>query len=81
MLKIRLVRFGKKKQPFYRITVAESKTPLRGRFVEVIGNYNPKTKDLKVDKEKAEKWLGLGAQPSEKIKTLLKKSGVIIKES
>ncbi|NLC06561.1 MAG: 30S ribosomal protein S16, partial [Syntrophomonadaceae bacterium] len=70
--KIRLKRMGAKKSPFYRIVVADSRSPRDGRFIEEIGYYNP-TKDpimLKVDEEKAIKWLNNGAQPSETAKAL-----------
>ena len=76
--KIRLKRMGAKKNPFYRIVVADSRSPRDGRFIEEIGYYNP-TKDpieLKVDAEKAIKWLNNGAQPSETAKALLNKAGV-----
>ena len=76
--KIRLKRIGAKKNPFYRIVVADSRSPRDGRFIEEIGYYNP-TKDpieLKVDAEKAIKWLKTGAQPSETAKALLNKAGV-----
>ncbi|MGI6648171.1 MAG: 30S ribosomal protein S16 [Bacillota bacterium] len=79
--KIRLKRMGAKKSPFYRIVVADSRSPRDGRFIEEIGYYNP-TKDpimLKVDEEKAIKWLNNGAQPSETAKALLNKAGVIKK--
>ncbi len=76
--KIRLKRMGAKKNPFYRIVVADSRSPRDGRFIEELGYYNP-TKDpieLKVDAEKAIKWLKTGAQPSETVKALLNKAGV-----
>ena len=76
--KIRLKRMGAKKNPFYRIVVADSRSPRDGRFIEEIGYYNP-TKDpieLKIDAEKAIKWLMTGAQPSETAKALLNKAGV-----
>jgi small subunit ribosomal protein S16 len=69
---------GAKKSPFYRIVVADSRSPRDGKFIEEIGYYNP-TKDpieLKVDAEKAIKWLNNGAQPSETAKALLNKAGV-----
>lgn len=76
-LKIRLKRMGAKKAPFYRIVVAEAKTPRDGRFVEEIGYYDPIRKDLKVDNEAAMKWIKNGAQPTETAKSLLVKSGAI----
>lgn len=72
---------GAKKSPFYRIVVADSRSPRDGRFIEEIGYYNP-TKDpiiLKVDEEKAIKWLNNGAQPSETARALLSKAGVLQK--
>lgn len=77
-LKIRLKRMGAKKAPFYRIIVAEAKTPRDGRFVEEIGYYDPIRKDLKVDNESAQKWIKNGAQPTETAKSLLVKSGAIV---
>lgn len=76
--KIRLKRIGAKKAPFYRIVVADARAPRDGRFIEEIGYYNPTQEPvvLKVDREKALSWLANGAQPSDTIKTLLKKAGV-----
>ncbi len=78
-VKIRLRRMGGKKAPFYRIVVADSRYPLDGRFIEEIGHYNPLSDpvELKVDEEKAQKWMQNGAKPTETVKALLKKSGVI----
>ncbi len=78
-VKIRLRRMGAKKAPFYRIVVADSRYPRDGRFIEEVGYYDP-TKDpavLKVDGEKVKKWLGNGAQPTDTVRALLKKSSVI----
>ncbi len=78
-VKIRLRRMGAKKAPFYRIVVADSRYPRDGRFIEEIGYYDP-TKDpsvIKVDEEKAKKWISTGAQPTDTVKALLKVSGVI----
>lgn len=77
-VKIRLRRMGAKKAPFYRIIVADSRAPRDGRFVEEIGYYNPTTEPitLKVDGEKAAKWLSTGAIPTETVKKLFKKSGI-----
>lgn len=79
MVKIRLRRMGAKKAPFYRIIVADSRSPRDGRFIEEVGYYNPMTTpvELKVDAEKVEKWLQSGAQPTETVKSLLVKSGII----
>lgn len=75
-VKIRLKRMGAKKTPFYRIVVSDSRSPRDGRFIEEIGYYDPIKKDLKVDNEKASNWLKNGAQPTETVKTLLRRSGV-----
>ncbi len=78
-VKIRLKRMGMKGKPFYRIVVADSRTPRDGRFVEEIGYYNPVTEpaDVKIDAERAAYWVKNGAQPTETVKSLLKKNGVI----
>lgn len=78
-VKIRLRRMGAKKAPFYRIVVADSRYPRDGRFIEEIGYYNPLTepKTFKVDEEKAKKWISNGAQPTDTVKALLKKNGII----
>ena len=79
MLKIRLRRMGAKKAPFYRIVVADSRSPRDGAFVEEIGYYNPTSDpaELKVDNEKAAQWIKNGAQPTDSVRGLLKKSGAI----
>ncbi len=79
MLKIRLRRMGAKKAPFYRIVVADSRAPRDGAFVEEIGYYNPQTDpaEIKVDNEKAQQWIKNGAQPTDTVRGLLKKSGAI----
>ncbi len=79
MVKIRLRRMGAKKAPFYRIVVADSRSPRDGRFIEEVGYYNPMTEPitLKVEEEKIQKWLASGAQPTETVKSLLTKSGII----
>ena len=78
-VKIRLRRMGAKKSPFYRIVVADSRFPRDGRFIEEIGYYNPMEEPsvVKVDPEKAKKWLANGAQPTDTVKALFKKHGVI----
>ena len=78
-VKIRLTRIGAKKAPFYRVVVADGRYPRDGRFIEEIGYYNPMTDpvEVKIDAEKAKKWLGNGAQPTETVKALLKKSEII----
>ena len=78
-VKIRLKRMGMKKKPFYRVVVADIKSPRDGRFIEEIGYYNPMTEPatVKIDAEKAQKWIKNGAQPTDTARTLLKKSGII----
>ena len=78
-VKIRLRRMGAKKAPFYRIVVADSRYPRDGRFIEEVGYYDP-TKEpsvINVDKEKVEKWIASGAQPTDTVKALLKIEGVL----
>jgi small subunit ribosomal protein S16 len=78
-VRIRLNKMGAKKRPFYRVVVADSRAPRDGRFVEILGHYNPIVDpvEIEIDKEKAADWLKKGAQPSETVKRLLKKVGVI----
>lgn len=78
-VKIRLRRLGAKKAPFYRIVVADSRYPRDGRFIEELGYYNPMTDpaDVKIDAEKAKAWISNGAQPTDTVRALLKKNGVI----
>ena len=80
-VKIRLARRGDKKSPFYRVVVADSIAPRDGRFIEIIGTYNPLTNpaEIKIDVEKAKTWLKNGATPTDTAKNLLVKSGVIEK--
>ena len=78
-VKIRLRRMGAKKAPFYRVVVADSRYPRDGRFIEEVGFYDP-TKDpsvIKVDQELAQKWIANGAQPTETVKVLLKRAGIV----
>ena len=79
MLKIRLRRMGAKKAPFYRIVVADSRAPRDGAFVEEIGYYNPLTDPatIKINEEQAKKWIAEGAQPTETVRSIFKKSGII----
>ena len=81
MVKIRLKRMGANKKPFYRVVVADSRAPRDGKFIEEIGYYNPMTDpaDIKIDEEKAQKWLGTGAQPTDTVKKLFQKSGILYK--
>lgn len=88
-VKLRLVRMGKKKRPTYRVIAADARSPRDGRFIEVLSTYNPVTKvvveadgtgpsspaDIKIDSEKALKWLRQGAQPTERVRKLLEISG------
>ena len=78
-VKIRLRRMGAKKAPFYRVVVADSRYPRDGRFIEEIGYYDPTKNpaDVKIDGEKAKKWISNGAQPTDTVKALLKKNGVL----
>ena len=79
MVKIRLRRMGAHKKPFYRIVVADSRAPRDGRFIEELGYYDPMKKpaDVKIDEEKAKKWLETGAQPTDTVRSLFKKNGVM----
>lgn len=78
-VKIRLRRMGAKKAPFYRVVVADSRYPRDGRFIEEIGTYDPmKSEDqISIDAEAAQKWIANGAQPTDTVKVLLKKSGIV----
>ena len=78
-VKMRLRRMGQKKAPFYRIVVADSRSPRDGRFIEQIGHYNPMTDpaEVQIDAEKATQWLKNGAQPTETVRALLKKQNII----
>ena len=79
MVKIRLRRMGAKKAPFYRIVVADSKFPRDGRFIEEIGTYNPlkNPSEVTIDSDKVKEWIRNGAQPTDTVKTLLKKEGIL----
>lgn len=79
MVKIRLRRMGGKKAPFYRLVVADSRSPRDGRFIEEVGYYDPMKNpvEVKLDGEKIQKWLANGAQPTETVKALLTKNGLI----
>lgn len=78
-VKIRLRRMGKKKAPFYRVVVADSRYPRDGRFIEEIGTYNPcvEQDQVSIDADAAKKWLGNGAQPTDTVRALLKKQGIL----
>ena len=79
MVKIRLRRMGAKKAPFYRIVVADARSPRDGRCIEEIGTYNPLTNPatIEVDKEKVQAWIKNGAQPTDTVRGLLKNAGVL----
>ena len=78
-VKLRLTRIGAKKNPYYRVVVADSRFPRDGRFIEILGTYNPMVNpaEIKIDAEKAKTWIKNGAQPTETVKALLKKTGAI----
>lgn len=81
MVKIRLRRMGAKKRPFYRVVVADSRAPRDGKFIDEIGYYDP-TKDpaiIKIDEDKAKRWIANGAQPTDTARSLLRKSGILHK--
>ena len=79
MVKLRLRRMGAKKKPFYRIVAADSRYPRDGRFIEEVGTYNPLVSpaEIKVDVERVQSWIKNGAQPTETVKSLLKKAGAM----
>lgn len=78
-VKIRLKRMGMKKKPFYRVVVADERSPRDGRFIEEIGTYDPNKEpsEIKIDAEKAKQWIANGAQPTDTVRVLLKKSNVL----
>ncbi|MBQ9428099.1 MAG: 30S ribosomal protein S16 [Clostridia bacterium] len=78
-VKIRLKRIGAKKAPFYRVVVADSRYPRNGRFIDEVGYFNPLTDpaEVKIDAEKVTAWLKNGAQPTDTVKALLKKNGIV----
>ena len=78
-VKLRLQRFGAHKNPYYRIVAADSRSPRDGRFIEVVGTYNPITEpaEVKINEELANKWLDNGAQPTDTVRDLLKKQGIL----
>ncbi len=79
MVRIRLRRVGRKKTPVYRIVVADVRSPRDGRFIETIGHYNPRQAEggLEIETDRADYWLGVGAQPSDTVRSLLRKAGVL----
>lgn len=78
-VKIRLTRMGDKKSPFYRVVVADSRSPRDGRFIDIVGTYNPKAEpaEIKIDAEKAAKWIANGAQPTDTVRALLVSANVL----
>lgn len=80
MIKLRLRRMGAKKRPFYRIVAAEHSSPRDGRFIEIIGHYDPLTEPatIKVNEDRARYWMSVGAKPSQTVEGLLKRAGVIV---
>ena len=79
MVKIRLKRMGANKKPFYRVVVADSRKPREGRFIEELGYFDPlkEPNEIKIDAEKAQKWLDNGAQPTDRVKALFKEAGIL----
>ena len=76
-VKMRLRRMGAKKAPTYRVIIADSRSPRDGRFIEEIGYFNPMSDEIKIDAEKAKTWIANGAQPTDTVKALLKKSNIV----
>lgn len=76
-VKMRFKRMGSKKNPFYRVVVADSRAPRDGKFIEELGYYNPLTKETKLNAELVEKWIANGAQPTDTVKSLLKKNDLL----
>ena len=79
MVKIRLKSMGANKKPFYRVVVADSRKPRDGRFIEELGYFDPlkEPNEIKIDAEKAQKWLDNGAQPTDRVKALFKEAGIL----
>mgnify|MGYP006109041487 CR=1 FL=1 len=82
MVRIRLKRMGSKGKPFYRIIVADQRAPRNGKYLDLIGTYDPlqDPPEISIDEDKITKWIGNGAQPSESVSSLLKTKGIIVKE-
>jgi small subunit ribosomal protein S16 len=76
--KMRLTRIGSKKNPIYRVVIADSRSPRDGKFIEIVGRYNPQTEPstIEFDEDKVKEWLGKGAQPSDTVQRLLKAKGI-----
>lgn len=79
MVKLRLKRMGAKKQPSYRLVAADSRAPRDGRFIEILGFYNPRSNELKLNEERILVWLNNGAQPSDTVRSILSKQGIMKK--
>ena len=79
-VKLRLTRVGSKKNPIYRVVVADSRSPRDGRFIEIVGRYNPQTdpSTIELDEEKVREWIGKGAQPTGSVQRLLKAKGIAV---
>ncbi|MCI2062886.1 MAG: 30S ribosomal protein S16 [Eubacteriaceae bacterium] len=79
MVRIRLKRIGKKKQPVYRVVVADQRAARNGKFIEELGSFNPMTEpnEITIDEEKAKKWLAEGAQPTERVRSIFKQAGIL----
>ena len=77
VVKLRLTRLGAKKKPVYRIVASDSRRPRDGQYLEIVGTYNPKTKDVKINEEVAMKWLNTGALPTDTVKNLFKTEGIM----
>ncbi len=77
MLRIRLTRRGKRNQPMYRIVVAEALRPIKGRFIEILGHYNPRSKEINLKKKSIKQWIAKGAKPSATVHNLLVSNKVI----
>ena len=77
-VRMRLTRVGSKKNPIYRVVIADARSPRDGRFIEIVGRYNPQTdpSTIELDEEKVKDWLGKGAQPSDAVAKLIKASGI-----
>ena len=80
-VKMRLTRMGRKKAPFYRVVVADSRSPRDGKVIDTIGTYNPLTTpaEIKIDEEAAQNWLSKGAEPTDTVRNLLSKAGIMEK--
>ncbi len=78
-VRIRLTRMGAKAQPFYRIVASDSRRPRDGQYLELIGTYNPKNSEVKINEEVAMKWLNIGALPTDTVKSLFSKNGIMTK--